>query len=945
MALVVTMLAVPLSAAADASPPPRAFHIAAGKLDDVLQAFTRDSGIELLYPDDTVRTLDSPGVTGITTDREALERLLRGTGLSVVPAGERAFVLRASPRAIRPPPPARMPARAAVAVPLEPVDVTGTHIRRTEMETASPVTVISREQIDRGGYETLYDLLRAQPGIRVANAGVGVADVALFQNNGLAGATGASSVDLRGLGSYATLVLVNGHRLAGYGLSQDDLGTVTDLNGIPLAMVDHVDILRDGASAIYGSDAMAGVINIVLRKKADGVRVSWATGLSSRGDAAQHRASASLGGRWGEQGNLLLMVDSLDRAPTLGRDRAWSRSTQAVSSDNGPEAADDFYLQGAQLRSQAADCLDPTSTTPGRCVDASSAQTTVQTGMRSRALYLHADRAIGDVQAYADLRWTSQKQRQQTAPLKYNVALDAGTPDNPGDTARLFYGYRFDDLGPVRDVTTSNTYVFTAGVEGAWGDGDWHVDIDDQRASYDDYLGGLLPSDTLGRALDDGSYRLKRRNAPSLLAALSPQASRHARSARDALRIQATHPLVTLAGGPLLVTAGAEVASDRLDDRPDPLLTSGRVFQFVTPSDRSANRWTTSAYAEASAPLTSRLEAGVAWRVDRSEGYGNAFSPKASLRWSVTDTLTARATWARGYRAPATLDLGRTSAEYPNGFLLTVPDSLLPCRALAVPADGGNACYLSMSSVRNPDLRPETSHSHTLGLVWAPSSTASLALDYFQLRREHEIDSLPLSYALVHPAAYPRAFARDASGALTGLLQQWVNLGHTSARTLDIDGEARLVDRPAWGVDLRVTGSYLWQLDRQTFDGTPVAHGAGYASQPRWTGLAELVLHTGDWTVAANARYTGRYRNAQSSTDPFGCEADGRTAVHCSTPDFILVDASVAYRGLPRWTFALNLHNVFDHAPVYYGSPGIAYNPLFDDVIGRSWMGTVSFRL
>ena len=92
MALVVTMAAAPCSAVAGESSPPRAFHIAAGKLDDVLQAFTRDSGIELLYPADTVHTLDSPGVTAVTTDRDALDRLLRGTGLAVVPAGERAFV-------------------------------------------------------------------------------------------------------------------------------------------------------------------------------------------------------------------------------------------------------------------------------------------------------------------------------------------------------------------------------------------------------------------------------------------------------------------------------------------------------------------------------------------------------------------------------------------------------------------------------------------------------------------------------------------------------------------------------------------------------------------------------------------------------------------------------------------------------------------------------------
>ncbi|MET0504137.1 MAG: TonB-dependent receptor, partial [Luteibacter sp.] len=168
-------------------------------------------------------------------------------------------------------------------------------------------------------------------------------------------------------------------------------------------------------------------------------------------------------------------------------------------------------------------------------------------------------------------------------------------------------------------------------------------------------------------------------------------------------------------------------------------------------------------------------------------------------------------------------------------------------------------------------------------------------------------------------------------------------LGHTSARSIDLDGDFRLAERPGWGLGLKLSGSYLWQLDRQVIEGAPVLHMAGYASQPRWTALSELVWRVHDWTFSGHARYTGDYRNATSSTDPLGCVVSDGERTRCRTPGFILADLGAVWHGIPNWTFALDVHNVFDHAPVYYGSPGIAYNTLFDDVVGRSWLFTTSF--
>ena len=169
------------------------------------------------------------------------------------------------------------------------VQVTGTNIRRVDTETASPVQVISREEIDRSGLSTISDVIRVLP---VNNNGT----ISEGFTNGFA--AGSSGVSMRGLGVGATLVLLNGRRLAPYGLADDGQRTFVDLNQIPFDAVERIEVLKDGASAIYGSDAIAGVINVILKSEYTGFTANASAGTSSKGDANQYRGGLSFG--WGE---------------------------------------------------------------------------------------------------------------------------------------------------------------------------------------------------------------------------------------------------------------------------------------------------------------------------------------------------------------------------------------------------------------------------------------------------------------------------------------------------------------------------------------------------------------------------------------------------------------------------------------------------------------------
>lgn len=911
------------------------YHIAAGRLDDALRSLVHASGIQLLYASQLAAGQRSKPLDGDFTTEQALKLLLRGSGLHVEEVASQTYVLRAS----EPDKPVVHHRTLALpAVPLDdlptalvPVDVTGTHLRRTAMETASPLTVIERQQIERSGYQTLYELLRAQPGVRVNNAPVALSDNALFQANGLSGATGAAAVDLHGLGATATLFLIDGQRMAGYGLAQGEFSLVNDLESIPLALVERVEVLRDGASAVYGSDAMAGVVNIILRKQFKGVSLDVNTGISGQGDASQHRATVSFGTGLPGGGHLLLSADYLDRSPLLGQQRDWARN--APGDDAGY-----YYFDGGQIGYAGMDgCVQVTLNGP--CTHATAAQTSLQTSLDSRSLLAHADHPLGSLEVYADFRWNILRQRQQTGPATEQLLVSDSDPS----TRPYVVTYAFDDIGPVRDATKARSSQLSAGLRGTPGSWAWNLRVDTQHNTGTDQVQGLLRTSVLDQSLADGSYVPgSPNNSPAVLAALSPTLTRVGSTSQSGLSAHADGPIAQWPNGDVLLATGLEGYREQLDDQPDPLLISNDVFQFQSPYVRRGNRWISAGYVELEAPITRRLTANLAARADHSGGFGWAFSPRLGVKWDLSDSIALRGTVARGYRAPTLPELDRPQALMPTGVRVEVPNSLLPCQRPAPASPDSSLCTLRLDSVSNPALKPERSRSITLGIVLAPTPALGIALDAYQVTREHEIRPLPVDYALEHPDSYPELFQRDANGVLYAFDQQLVNLGHTLVRSFDLDVRYRLETARFGQFDFNLGLDWLAKLRRQIEPDATENSYAGYADQPRATALAGLTWSIHDWVAGANLRYTGGYAYASSADSALTCPDDQRSAGHCSTPAFTVLDLDLDYSGMASWHVGLNVHNALDHHPRYYGRPSLAYSPAFDDVVGRYVL--LSFR-
>lgn len=317
-ALLAAAYAAPPEARAE-TPAPAAkaltFDVAAGPLDQVLLGISRQSGLLISFEQSLVRGRQAPAVRGPLSVDQALEQALRGSGLQFR-RSERGAVISAAPLRAAVPAAKVQPLAAKAEQTLERVVVTGSRIPRAQQEGPSPVTVISSEEIQNRGYRNVFEALQTQ----TQNTGM-----TQGEDYGNTWQPAANALNLRDLGPNHTLVLINGRRVADYPTAYGGSVNFTNLANIPAVMIDRIEILSGGASAIYGSDAIAGVVNIVLKKKFDGVDVNLRAGTTERGGGDNQRLQLVGGGATGDfEGLFGLQVEQ--RQPVWANQRGFMDS-------------------------------------------------------------------------------------------------------------------------------------------------------------------------------------------------------------------------------------------------------------------------------------------------------------------------------------------------------------------------------------------------------------------------------------------------------------------------------------------------------------------------------------------------------------------------------------------------------------------------------------------
>lgn len=860
---------------------------------------------------------------------------------------------------------------------LERVEVTGSRIKRLEAETASAVQVITRDDIAKSGALSVSDVLRDIPAGNVGG----------ISSNGPVDATfGGAGISLRGLGVGSTLVLINGRRVAPFGFGT---ASFVDTNSIPIDAVERIETLLDGASAIYGADAIGGVVNIILRKGFEGLIGSAGYGLSSRGDGASNNVSLTYGkGSLGKDGyNFFATFSHREQKPVKAQDRERSkdgdftrfdlndlrsnyyRNVYSLSPSTGYSTKTANFI--APLTGLDKPCTPATSSTValnGRCLGDGTADINLLAGWDSDSVYSAGVLALpAGFELFGDASLT--RSRNNTRSFSYNtnsygyysydlvdklgqygnapggkisyLILPVGHPQNPLSTGEVGVRYLFDDVGNSWASSTLNQR-YTLGVRGALAGWDVESALVLSRSKTDTNVRGYLQDSVLVNEVLDANGKVRKNfilgnaaaNDSDLMARLYPKMRNVGTTGTDSLDVRASRELWELPGGKLGVSVGAEYRREKVESVPDELFSSGAISLWNI-QGVSGSRRVGALYAEAVAPLLKTLELSLATRMDDNSDFGRSNTPKLGLKWQALPQLLLRGTYAEGFRAP-------TLPEQHMGTQTYYIQVLDPKLCSTYDTNNPNcARYVSGIYGNAGDLKAETSKSRSLGFVFQPSRNSSLAVDAYDIKRKGEVSSMSTSYLLDHESEFPDKVVRGAiSGQIDKIYLTATNLAETHVRGIDVDGRWQF-NMPDNIGRITLSGTYN-KLDKYETASTPGAATTDYAGfylMPKERMHFGVAWTRGPWQANINWNYTGAYAQKYDATTACGYATQAVPhPEYCRINAWMTADAYVAYSGFKDLELNLSVRNIDDRAAPF-DADRVAYfqgfNPAYHNQLGR----------
>ncbi len=668
---------------------------------------------------------------------------------------------------------------------LDKVVVTGSLIPQAQMETASPVTTITAEEIEKQGYRNVSDVLRAQP----------LATGAVQDNQFSAGFTpGATTISLLGLDPGFTLILIDGRPLADYPLLYNGQSNFTDLSTIPTAMVERIDILPGNQSAIYGSAAIAGVVNIILKTHLEGTQINLRMGGYTQGGGDNWRLQVTGGKKFGDVDVTYGMQYSTQDA-MFGFQNPWYDST------------DDNPNPNARYGSRTAIILDgftntyfePTAEQCDR-LSASFGGTTQLDFRPGRGVFCGSRAEVGNTSflneekslaGYLNMTWTLNDNAEAYASLLVNHHETTASsfsrfwiPDINGEFGSVG-GYVFDDRdfslnnyqrifgpeetgGPQKELLKSNSYNFAGGIRGTFGDSNWDYDAyyarsqfnitDSQMWPVTDEIENFFRDQFLGPLLGTFyGYPVYHPNQDAFYQPLTPD---QYRSFLDEIRTESTTwthnvnfsvtnaSLFQLPAGDVGVAALVQAGYQVWNNPTDPRVIAGD-FWGLTGTQGSGKRKNMAAAVEFRVPVFSTLTANLSGRYDKYENVGAGNDAKATwklgLEYRPTDTLLIRGNYATAFRAP---DMSYIYAGE-SGFFGSATD-FYRCERDNQPVTECiyNGVQVQGERFGNPDLKSITAKSYGFGFVWSPSKKFDLRADYYNVDISNEVNDLSSNFIL-----------------------------------------------------------------------------------------------------------------------------------------------------------------------------------------------------
>jgi iron complex outermembrane receptor protein len=848
--------------------------------------------------------------------------------------------------------------------PIQRVEITGSLIRRIASETSLPLTSIRAEDFARQGLTTAQQVLNSIP--------MNQTSVSSAQSVGL-GTGGQSQADLRGLGGQRTLVLLNGRRIAAHPI----LGDSVDLNVIPLSALDRVEILRDGASAVYGSDAIGGVINFITKRQVKGGEVTVeAYQPQEEGGGSERRLNLSggFGDLATDRFNVFGVMDVHRQLALPATARPFSATgvipSRGVSQTSGtPFPANFFSDNGISGNpSYASGCL-PQASIPNpsgaptcrydytREVD--DIPYTKQESYLGRASYkLSQDHTLALELLHARSTNTARVAPPPLAGI--GLIMHGDSPYYPGGSAGVpaVAGLTGEDLdvswrplvtGRRTDYSTSTADRLVLSAEGTLAGWDYSAGLNhsiSQAASA--FAGGYVIDQRMIDGVGSGLLNPFGDQSAAGLAYLQDSLLigeyLRARMRATALDVRASRDVYQLSGGAMGFALGAEARKERaLYSINRALASQASSSGYADAQDQSGDRRIYALFAELNAPLIKNLELNGAARFDHYSDVGRSFTPKISARYQPVTPLLLRASWNRGFRAPTLFDLHGpqtvTNSSDPWNDPVLCPGG--------VPVAGANpnlACD-QQQNIRqggNPNVKPERSKTYSAGVVFEPVRDLTLSLDYWNIRLRDQINALAEQTVFNDYAKYQSLFHYNAAGTrLDDVSLITDNLGEVKTSGIDTSLLWRLPKGRFGTLALQIDGTWVRNYDYQNERGGDFTENVGrYADATpvfRWRHNATLSWQQGPWGASLTNRYMSGYTD-QNAVDPEFLN---------QVKSYSTWSLSGNYSGIAHVDLTVGVRNLFDEDPPFTNQSTTfqqGYDPRYTDPLGRTWYARLTYK-
>ncbi|MES2717375.1 MAG: TonB-dependent receptor [Pseudomonadota bacterium] len=865
------------------------------------------------------------------------------------------------------------------------VEITGSAIKRIDAETAVPVTIVRIQELKAQGVTSVEQIMNSLSAVQLTQGS--------SQQVG-AGTGGAAFADLRGIGASKTLVLLNGRRIANNAID----GSAVDLNMIPFASLERVEVLRDGASSLYGTDAIGGVINFITRNDYQGGSITLGADVPQHDGGKSESANVGFGfGDLGKQGfNVFGFLDVNRQHRINGLQRPINaRFPGGLSPTPFPA---NYYQDGAITGNPAApDCTSPAFLTPAgdgtSCIIKTSSFVDYTPESERVSGMLRGTLRFGDHNLALEWFKTRNETTTEIAPVPYGTLwMNKNRPDgspnpyypgNPGSafnpsfplnpnyvqanmTPRpgavlqpgfIVVKWRALDGGSRSNTSINNQQRLLASLDGVVAGWDYQAGISYNENKIKEMVSGYSDGDKITIGMLNGVI-----NPFS-----NVQDAAGAAAIQDALlggNLQNHKGKVTTVDGRIsrelgdwfgsgrrsAVAIGAEFRKeDFISAANAPVAALLQASTGVDPSSLSEGTRNVSAlYTELSIPITKTLDASAAVRYDKYSDFGDTINPKFTLRYQPMKELLVRSSFSTGFRAPSLYELNATPSytntgnvndpvNCPGGVPIAGKSRALNCNVQFQRLTGGNI-----------DLQPEKAKNFTLGFVFEPAANLSAGLDFWWVRVKDTISALSETTVLGDAVTFGQYINRNADGNLSidgfscpgtdcgylDLRQQ--NLGNTNTRGVDFNATFRQNLGAMGRLTLGLNGTYVTKYEYQDFIGSPYNQNVG-----RYVGVAPIFrwqhATTAVWNMGSwTVGGVARYKSGYTDQDPVN-----------TVGSYATVDAYVTWTGLKNFSFTFGVNNLTDREPPYSNQGEVFqanYDPRFTDPTGRKYYARASYQ-